>query len=116
MMGKSSCFLQCFGAGHCDLGLSSRATAKCAAVVPPCLSDRPTLHSTKSGNSGRELANRNDSVTKKQKVMMRKVTCRFNLSEIIEEITHCGNADIELSVNFLTSVRKVVMMKDIRMS
>lgn len=62
------------------------------------------------------MANKNESMTKKQKVIMLKVTSKLNLSEIIEEIAHCGNADFELSVNFLTSVRKVVMMKGIRMS
>ena len=55
-------------------------------------------------------------MTKKQKMIMLKVTSKLNLSEIVEEIAHCGNADFELSVNFLTSVRKVVMMKGIRMS
>lgn len=64
----------------------------------------------------RDLANNSEGVTKKQKVITLKVTSTLNLSELVEEIAHCGNADFALSVHFLTSVRKVVMMKGIRMS
>ena len=63
-----------------------------------------------------KLANNDDTWAKKQKVITLKVTSTLNLSELVEEIAHCGNADFALSVHFLTSVRTVVMMKGIRMS
>lgn len=42
---------------------------------------------------------------------MLKVTSKSSLSEIVEEVAHCGNVDIELYVSFLTSTRKVVVVK-----
>ena len=62
------------------------------------------------------MANKDESTTKKQKVIMLKVTPKSSLSEIIKEIAHCGNVDIELYVSFLPSARKVVVMRGMRTS
>lgn len=64
----------------------------------------------------RDLANSSEGVTKKQKGIALKVTSTLNLSELAEEGAHCGNADFALPVHFLTSARRAVMMKGIRMS
>lgn len=57
------------------------------------------------------MADKDESTAKKQKVIMLKVTSKSSLSEIVEEVAHCGNVDIELYVSFLTSTRKVVVVK-----
>lgn len=57
------------------------------------------------------MADKDESTAKKQKVIMLKVTSKSSLSEIVEEVAHCGNVDIELYVSFLTSTRKVVVVE-----
>lgn len=70
--------------------------AKSSCTSSLLLSDKPTWHFTKMDNWNRDLANKDESATKKL-----KVTFKSSLSEIMEEIANCGNVDTVVYVNFL---------------
>lgn len=80
-------FPQSLGDGALCCFLISIHTAKCVLLLPCQLSDNP--HDIyKVDNWNRELANKDESATKKQ-----KVTSKSSLSDIVEEIAHPRNVD-----------------------
>ena len=79
---------------HCTLLFRSRTDSKvCSWVASLSPGDKCTWHFTKMNKQKREIANNDESVPKKQKVIILEVKFQSNMNRVIKEIADNDNVD-----------------------